>query len=416
MANLREFAARCAATGTGAGASATVARTRQDDDGDRELDSRDHKRSRKGPLASEIVKWSDAQLLNLLVRVPYAYHHEVRAVCRKFNDLVKSDEFRQMRFESKYAEHGCIFAGGLDLRAGPMPVCTLLAWGSRLVMRGFESVRARPIAPLGIPRAGSASLVVENELFIMGGEVDRRGTLTNTVEAYNLRTNEWRSCAPMSEPRGHFAVGVVGGRVVVAGGKGRAGGHLRCLDSAEAYDPATETWTRLPQLPHATRLPAACVLGGCLYLAGGTQGGENQLNHLQMYDGTGWTLKAALPAARSAGCMVAYEGRLVIFGGWIIDEDGELGRAPDILTYDPLTNMWASQPIDAGQFHDRIPTNAIAWESSGKLHLMDDSTFGSLTVFEKETQGGTWVGSQVHLRPDASPGIIERAGARLMLG
>ena len=196
IASLRDFAARRAATG----ASAMVARTRQDDDGDRELDSRDPKRSRAGPpTCPDLMEWSDEELLNLLVRVPFAWHHELRAVCRKFNDLVKSDEFRQMRFVSKYAEHGCIFAGGRDSRWGPMPVCTLLAWGSRLVMRGFESVRARPIAPLGIPRFDSASLVFDNELFILGGQTDRRDTLTNTVEAYNLRTNEWRSCAPMSE-------------------------------------------------------------------------------------------------------------------------------------------------------------------------------------------------------------------------
>merc|ERR1712046_528421 len=101
--------------------------------------------------------------------------------------------------------------------------------------------------------------------------IDRRDTPTPTVEAYNPRTDEWRSCPPMSEPRSHFAAGVVGDRVVVAGGWGPVD-HFADFDSAEAYEPRTETWTPLPPLPHATSQAAVCVLDGCLFVAGGSTG------------------------------------------------------------------------------------------------------------------------------------------------
>ena len=306
MTVLRIVAARHDAAA--AGASAMVARTRQDDDNDRKPASRDLKRPRMGASNMPILmEWSDEELLNLLVRVPYAWHNEVRSVCRRFNDLVKSDEFRRMRFESEYVEHGIIFAGGTnpDDDGHPTTKCTLLAalglgGNRRSTTHGAEYVRVRPIAPLARARASAASAVFENELFVFGGEVDGRRTLTNEVEAYNPRKDEWRSCPPMSETRRDGAIGIVGGRIVVAGGHGGADDDYRILDSAEAYDPATETWTTLPPLPHATSWAASCELGGCLYLAGGRVG-TTVLDHLQMFDGTRWVLKAALPFACLCG-------------------------------------------------------------------------------------------------------------------
>ena len=78
----------------------------------------------------------------------------------------------------------------------------------------------------------------------MGGE-DGEGILA-TVEAYNPRTNTWRSCLPLSQRRTGAVAGVVGGRLVVAGGYGVGDG---ALTSVEAYTPTG--WTPLPPLPHA---------------------------------------------------------------------------------------------------------------------------------------------------------------------
>ena len=432
MAVLRKVAARHAVNGGGA----MVARMRQRMrnrildralDSESESESRDPKRSRTGASdVPNLMEWSDAELLNLLIRVPYAWHDEVRAVCRKFNDLVKSDEFKQMRIEFKCIEHACVFAGGVIDRR-PATMCTLLVGEplageaqrrSRRVRDGF---RARPIAPLTSPRAAAASVVFENELFVFGGVIDRRDTPTPTVEAYNPRTDEWRSCPPMSEPRSHFAAGVVGDRVVVAGGQGPVD-HFEDFNSAEAYEPRTETWTPLPPLPHATSQAAVCVLDGCLFVAGGFTsdpdvGTENGLlDQLQMFDGHCWTLKAPLPTARTDGRMVAFDGHLVLLGGLVEDGEGSLEGVNDILTYDPHTNLWASQPLPASA--KNMPHISVAWESSGKLILLSEETGGMQVVLENGTRGGTWAGSQVYFshldRHDTSMG--PPAGGRLLLG
>ncbi len=412
MAVLRKVAARHAVNGGGA----MVARMRQRMrnrildralDSESESESRDPKRSRTGASdVPNLMEWSDAELLNLLIRVPYAWHDEVRAVCRKFNDLVKSDEFKQMRIEFKCIEHACIFAGGTNLDRRPTTTCSLLA-----------SLRARPIAPLTSPRAEAASVVFENELFVFGGVIDRRATPTSTVEAYNPHTNEWRSCPPMSEPRSQFVVGVVGDRVVVAGGLGE---DRQELFSAEAYELRTETWTPLPPLPQTTSQAAACVLDGCLYVAGGSTGEFDVgtelglLDQLQMFDGHGWTLKAPLPTARMDARMVAFDGQLVLLGGMVEDDEGCLECADDILTYDPRTNLWTSQPVPAGE---TMPSFHVAWESSGKLMLMTEEAGGKQMVLENGTRGGTWAGFHASFPFRARrPYSSESSGGRLLLG
>ena len=76
------------------------------------------------------------------------------------------------------------------------------------------------------------------------------------------RAPTWRSCLPLRQGREGAVAGVVGGRLVVAGGYGGDD-----LTSVEAYTPTG--WIPLPPLPHATSGSTACVLNGRLYVMGG---------------------------------------------------------------------------------------------------------------------------------------------------
>ena len=115
------------------------------------------------------------------------------------------------------------------------------------------------------PSRYACSAIVEDEdgqpeMWVMGGYDG--GNILATVEAYNPRTNTWRSCLPLSQRRDGAVAGVVGGRLVVAGGYADGG----VLTSVEAYTPTG--WTPLPPLPHAADA-TACVLNGRLYVMGG---------------------------------------------------------------------------------------------------------------------------------------------------
>lgn len=102
-------------------------------------------------------------------------------------------------------------------------------------------------------------------------EEDGQPTTLATASIFNLETLEWTSAASMSSSRAHFAIGVLGdGRVVVAGGLCSVTEEVTSMDltggeetlrthgsaplaEAEIYDPRTDEWVPLPDLPGGPR-------------------------------------------------------------------------------------------------------------------------------------------------------------------
>lgn len=71
-----------------------------------------------------------------------------------------------------------------------------------------------------------------------------RGDCLNSVEAFDLRSNTWSPMKPMHVARGRFAAARLEDKLYACGG---SNGHAE-LSSAERYDPVTERWTVLPPM------------------------------------------------------------------------------------------------------------------------------------------------------------------------
>ena len=161
----------------------------------------------------------DDLVLRAFVRAPFVTHGSLHAVCQRFKSLLRSDDFRKQRLEYGLVEHGVVVAGGM--RGGRVTDdCWMLSEG-----------RWRSIPPMSGPRYSACSVIIDNEMWVMGGR-DDDGNALATVEVYSPKTNSWRSCTPMSQRRHGAVAGVVGGRLVVAGGVCDGVG---LLTSAEAY-------------------------------------------------------------------------------------------------------------------------------------------------------------------------------------
>ena len=148
------------------------------------------------PLAQPpppLVEWSDDVLNAIFCRVPFLSHGTVRAVCRRTRTLLSSPAFRKERLESGYAESGVIVAGGSRDGGNRTAECWLLAGG-----------RWWPRAPMSGPRSRACSAVIDNELWVCGGDDDAlggRGVLS--------ATNTWRSLPALNEAA-RAVCGVVG--------------------------------------------------------------------------------------------------------------------------------------------------------------------------------------------------------------
>ena len=234
-----------------------------------------------------LVDWGEDSLRSVFVRVPWACHGKVRALCRRTRDLLRSAAFREERLESGCAEHAVVVAGG-QRDGRPIAESQLLTGGRWL-----------SITPMSVPRTLACSVVLDGELWVLGGE-DENHTPLQSVEVWNPQANSWRASPHFRQRRRGHVGGVVGGSLVIAGGFGDA---YVPLTSAEAFSPATG-WTSLPPMPRAANSATAVVLGGRLYVAGG-----RHCDKLQMWDGTAWTLKADLPAACYYAASVAGDGK-----------------------------------------------------------------------------------------------------------
>lgn len=72
-----------------------------------------------------------------------------------------------------------------------------------------------------------------------------RGECLKTVESYDISTNKWTTMQPMKVPRGRFNAAVINNKVYAVGG---CDGQKE-LSSAEYWDPESNSWKQLPNLP-----------------------------------------------------------------------------------------------------------------------------------------------------------------------
>lgn len=143
------------------------------------------------------------------------------------------------------------------------------------------------------------------------------GSGFSSCDLFDPATGRWRPTGSMSLPRYYHRDALLpDGRVLVTGGG--AGGDVSAVrESAEIYDPATETWTKTPPL-------GIRRYGHAMVLAGGTPlliGGENHstaLDSTELYDAAAgsWRAGPSLEGPRAYPQAVTLDdGRVLAAGG-----------------------------------------------------------------------------------------------------
>src|SRR5262249_43029448 len=92
----------------------------------------------------------------------------------------------------------------------------------------------------GTPCGALAAAVLGGKVHAVGG-VGRHGRNTPAHEVYDPATNRWTALADVPTARDHLAVAAMDGRLYAVGGR-IDGNYSRNLASNEAYDPATDRW------------------------------------------------------------------------------------------------------------------------------------------------------------------------------
>jgi N-acetylneuraminic acid mutarotase len=147
---------------------------------------------------------------------------------------------------------------------------------------------AKQILPT--PRNSMFAGVVNGKIYLIGGRVATAfattGSVTDIVEEYDPATDKWGFLKDrMPTPRDEGVAGVFNNRIYVAGGESITALNNSVSRAFEAYDPASNSWQAMGNMPTARYGVAGGIIGNRIHVVGGhitaAFGGGEPLNTAQ---------------------------------------------------------------------------------------------------------------------------------------
>ena len=144
----------------------------------------------------------------------------------------------------------------------------------------------------------------------------------------------------------HAAVALADGRVFVIGGyfnpEDSSAGES--VTSAEIYDPGTNAWTIVDNVPDRVFWSSATLLhDGRVFVVGATDRAYPHEQRASIYDPASdeWATVADTELVRGGNSvLVLADGKVLVAGGWEPNGEEPSPRS-DAALYDPATNRWA---------------------------------------------------------------------------
>ena len=129
-------------------------------------------------------------------------------------------------------------------------------------------------APMALGRNHAFAGAVNGKIYVIGGRTAHAfitvSTNTDIVEEYDPATNMWAGLkAKMPTARSGGGWATYGGKIYVAGGEVSTPEVAGAFRAVEVYEPASNTWTKLPPMPMPRHGVAGAVLGNRFHLVSG---------------------------------------------------------------------------------------------------------------------------------------------------
>jgi N-acetylneuraminic acid mutarotase len=159
------------------------------------------------------------------------------------------------------------YRGGLYLAGGYIDGAEAT---NRLWRYDADEDRWTELEPMRQPRGGLGAAVIGHRLYAVGGGPNPffEGELDGepTLEIYDFRTGKWTAGPDMPHARHHLAAAAVGGRLYAVGGRNRVRQAMTVVDR---YDPRTGRWETIAPLPFAVSSPGVTSAAGKVVVSGG---------------------------------------------------------------------------------------------------------------------------------------------------
>lgn len=241
----------------------------------------------------------------------------------------------------------------------------------------------------------AAAVGQDGKIYVFGGSADTQQTALDSAEVYDPATNSWHMISSMPTTRVCSAA-VTGpdGKIYIVGGKLTETVGSAIPTSLLIYDPASDTYSNGPAVPLASFTPR-CVLGADGQIYDFPLDGNTLACRFDPSLGT-WSQASEPQRLQLPGVVAGPDGRIYITGGLRTTD-----FAPQATTYavDPITDVWSSPPSLNLARRD----HGAALGGDGRLYVLGGSTYNplnneqpdSLDAVEAHLPGSNaWVSAQ----------------------
>jgi len=196
--------------------------------------------------------------------------------------------------------------------------------------------------PMPMTRSWAPAVQYGGKIYVVGGCSSTQGQqFQNPVanlEVYDPVSDSWLELSQMPSARVAPVAAVLNGNIYVMGGFD-PGYYWSANPTVEVYNIATQKWSSGAPLPAGCSWASAVTLNGKIYVLGGV--GYGYLNTMQVFDPAtqSWSMGPSFVGGRYLCAATTYNGKIYLIGGdsW---ETGSDIVYNDIQVYDPITNAW----------------------------------------------------------------------------
>lgn len=238
-------------------------------------------------------------------------------------------------------------------------------------------------------RYEAAGMVVKDRLYVFGGYKNQQIQATARSDVYDPATDKWSRIADMPEALTHAGQALYGNTIWLVGGfvgnnPGPGTVHVW------RYYPLTNTWKRGPNLPAPRGAGAAAIVGHQLHFFGGLDHANSSKNPvkvdyadhwvLDLEKGGGWKRADPLPNPRNHLSGVSLGGFIYAIGGQHLwNEDHPVS---EVDRYDPTTNRWKAV---ASLLRPRSHMSASTFVINNRIMVIGGATNGLTSMSDVDT-------------------------------
>lgn len=229
------------------------------------------------------------------------------------------------------------------------------------------------------PRAEGFGAAVGGKMYTFGGYLNSQYKPSKVAHVYNPATNSWTKLNDIPLELTHSATANDDRYIYVAGGyppgaQGPTGPQAFATDKVFRYDTTNDTWADLPKLPFARGSGQMALIGRTLYFFGGSDSARKDKSEMWSLNldntAAGWSSKKSMPAARNHFGSAVVDGKIYAVGGQTGQDAASVFKS-DVYRYDPSTDTWTSvKSLTSARSH----ANASTIAHQGKLIVIGGET------------------------------------------